>query len=190
LIEDADAGSYEAVPYQLHDLPRVLTADPLSAIRELRKWFKAGDKMFEFTGGRLLHSTFPQCTPELAAAVLEVCKAWASEDVDFALDSLHDYSGEPAVHDVMKAIVRTVAGDDGRLGRVTMLVENTGGVCGEYGMVEAMRERKALVKEWLKDEDPKVKGFAERTIRHLDNRIATETREADMRKEKRKRDTE
>ena len=188
--EDADAGSYEAVPYQLHDLPRVLAADPLSAIRELRKWFKAGDNMFQFTGGRLLHSTFPQCTSELAAAVLEVCKALTSEDVDFSLHALHNYSGEPAIHDVMKAIVRAVAVDDGRLGRVSMLVENTGGVWGEYGMVDALRERKALIKEWLTSKDPKVKGFAEQTIRHLDNRIATETRDANMRKEKRKRDTE
>jgi ppGpp synthetase/RelA/SpoT-type nucleotidyltranferase len=188
--EDADAGSYESVPYRLHDLPRVLAADPLSAIREVRKWFKAGDSMFQFTGGRLLHSTFPQCTPELAVAVLEVCKAWTSEDVDFALHALHSYSGETTIHDVMKAIVRAVAEDDGRLGRVTMLVENTGGVWGEYGMADALCERKALLNEWIKDEDPKVKGFAERTIRHLDNRIATETRDADMRKEKRKRDTQ
>jgi hypothetical protein len=187
---DADAGGYEAVPYQLHDLPRVLAADPLSAIRELRKWFKAGDNMFQFTGGRLLHSTFPQCTLELAAAVLEVCKAWNSEDVDFALHALHNYSGEPNIHDVMKAIVGAVAGDDSRLGRVTILVENTGGVWGEYGMVDALRERKTTVREWLKDEDPKVTGFAERTIRHLDNRIATEARDADLRKERRKRDIE
>ena len=188
--EDADAGSYEAVPYQLHDLPRVLASAPLSAVRELRSWFKAGDNMFQFTGGRLLHSTFPQCTPELAAAVLEVCNAWTSEDVDFAILALHNYSGEPTIHDVMKAVVCAVSDDDGRLGRVTMLVENTGGVWGEYGLVVALRERKALVDEWLKNADPKVRGFAERTIRHLDNRIATETRDADMRKEKRKRDTE
>jgi ppGpp synthetase/RelA/SpoT-type nucleotidyltranferase len=190
LREDADGGSYEAVPYQLHDLPGVLAADPLSAVRELRNWFKAGENMFQFTGGRLLHSTFPQCTPELAAAVMEVCKAWTSEDVDFALDALHNYSGEPSIHDVMKAIVHTVAEDDGRLGRVTFLVENTGGVWGEYGMVGALRERKVLVAEWLNSADPKVRGFAERTIRHFDNRIATETRDADMRKERRKRDTE
>ena len=188
--EGADAGDYQAVPYQLHDLPHVLAAAPLAAIRELRIWFKAGDSMFQFTGGRLLHSTFPQCTTELTAAVLEVCKAWTSEDVDFALRALHNYSGEPAIHDVMKAIVRAVAEDDGRLGRVTMLVENTGGVWGEKGLVDALRERKALVKKWLNHEEPKVKGFAQRTIRHLDNRIATEMREADMRKEKRMRDVE
>ncbi len=188
--EDADAGSYEAVPYQLHDLPHALAADPLSAVRELRNWFKAGDNMFQFTGGRLLHSTFPQCTPELAAAVLEVCKAWTSEDVDFALHALYNHSGEPTIHAVMKAIVLAVAEDDGRLGRVTMLVENTGGVWGKTGMVGALRERKALVDAWLKNADPKVTSFAERTIRHLDNRIATEARDADMRKEKRKRDTE
>jgi len=138
----------------------------------------------------LLHSTFPHCTPELAAAVMEACKAWTSGGVDCALHALHNYSGEPSIHDVMKAIVHTVAEDDERLGRVTLLVENTSVVWGEYGMVSALRERKVLVAEWLNSADPKVRGFAERTIRHFDNRIATETRDADMRKERRKRDTE
>jgi hypothetical protein len=103
---------------------------------------------------------------------------------------LHNYCGEHAVHDVTKAIIRAVAEDDRRLGQVAILVENIGGVWGEYGIVGALRERKAFLQEWLKDDDPKVTSFAGRTIRHHDNRIATETREADMRTERRKRDTE
>jgi ppGpp synthetase/RelA/SpoT-type nucleotidyltranferase len=183
------SGNNEAVPYQLHELSHVLAVDPLSAVRELRKWFEAGDNMFQFTGGRLLHSTFRQFTPELANAVLEVCKAWTSEDVDFALQALHIYSCEPTTHAVMKAIVSAVAEDDERLGCVLMLVESTGAVRGEYGMAEALRERKALVTKWLEHAHPKVRGFVEIAMRRLDNRIAAETRDADLRKERRKRDT-
>jgi hypothetical protein len=135
--------------------------------------------MFQFTGGRLLHSAFPECSPELAKAVMEVCKVWTSEDVDFALHILHNYRGERAIHDVMKAVVAAIADDDRRLGTVTILLENSGVVTGEYGMFNAMRERKALMTEWLEDENPKVKAFAERTIRHLDNRIAIERRQAE-----------
>jgi hypothetical protein len=39
-------------------------------------------------------------------------------------------------------------------------------------------------------EDPRIQSFAKRRIRHLDNRIATEQRDAEMRKEQRKRDYE
>jgi len=41
---------------------------------------------------------------------------------------------------------------------------------------------------WLEDGDAKIRAFAERCIKHLDNRIATETRNADNQKERRKRD--
>jgi hypothetical protein len=57
-------------------------------------------------------------------------------------------------------------------------------------MVEALRGRKALLGAWLADERSRVKEFAERGIRHLDNRIATEQRSAEMRKEQRKRNYE
>jgi ppGpp synthetase/RelA/SpoT-type nucleotidyltranferase len=190
LDENIEETDYQVVPFQFHGLQEVLARDPLAAINELRKWFKAGDNMFQFTGGRLLHSAFPECSRELSSAVREVCKAWTSEDVDFALHVLHNYRGEPAVHEVMKAVVRAIPEDDRRLSTVTILLENTGVVSGEYGMFDAMRERKVLMKEWLKDNDPKVRGFADRTIKQLDNRIAMERRDADMRKEKRKRDYE
>jgi hypothetical protein len=76
------------------------------------------------------------------------------------------------------------------LGSVEILLENTGVVSGEFGMVEAMRERKALMSEWLKGSDARIQSFARRCIHHLDNRIATEQRDAEMRKEHRKRDYE
>jgi hypothetical protein len=84
--------------------------------------------------------------------------------------------------------VRALAGAG--IGSVEILLENTGVVSGEFGMVEAMRERKALMTEWLRDDDPRIQSFAKRRIRHLDNRIATEQRDAEMRREQRKRDYE
>ena len=57
-------------------------------------------------------------------------------------------------------------------------------------MVEALRERKTLMTGWLDDRSAVVNGFAERAIRHLDNRIAMEQRSAEMRKEQRKCDYE
>jgi hypothetical protein len=80
--------------------------------------------------------------------------------------------------------------DDKRLGSVEILLENTGVVSGEFGMVDAMRERKALMLEWMKDDNARIQSFASRCVRRLDNRIATEQRDAEMRKEQRKRDYE
>jgi ppGpp synthetase/RelA/SpoT-type nucleotidyltranferase len=187
--DDADKG-YEAIPYQLHDLGRVLGRDAETALREVRGWYKSSDYMFQFTGGRLLHSVFPICTDELAEAAAKIAAEGNDDDIKFILEVFRNYRGEPPLHGVAKTIVKKLPEDDTRLSSVEILLENTGVVSGEFGMVEAMRERKALMAEWLKDSDVRIQSFAKRCIHHLDNRIATEQREAEMRKEQRKRDYE
>ena len=135
--------------------------------------------MFQFTGGRLLHSVFPTCTDELAQAATRFAEQANDDDLKFLLDIFCNYRGEPPLHAVAKAIVKKLSEDDVRLGSVEILLENTGVVSGEFGMVEAMRERKALMVEWLNDDDSQIQTFARRCIRHLDNRIATEQRGAE-----------
>src|SRR5208283_3946900 len=101
--------------------------------------------MFQFTGGRLLHAVFPSFTGGLAGAFVRLVEGGGDDDVEFALHTLHNYRGEATLHPVAKAIVGRLPGDDGRLGRVEILLENTGVVSGEFGMVEALSERKALI---------------------------------------------
>jgi hypothetical protein len=188
--EADDEAGYEAIPYRLFYLDKVLNEDPNAAVNELRSWYRAGDNMFEFTGGRLLHAVFPSFTEGLAGALVGLVEGGGNDDIEFALHTLHNYKGEATLHPVAKAIVARLPVDDSRLGRVEIILENTGGVWGEFGMVEGLRERKALMTGWLDDRNALVKGFAERAIRQFDNRIAMEQRSAEMRKEQRKRDYE
>jgi ppGpp synthetase/RelA/SpoT-type nucleotidyltranferase len=187
--ESEDEDGYQPIPYEFHDLRKILSARPLLALQELRKWFKPGDNKFQFTGGRLLRAAFSNCTKDLADAALEVCKAWTDEDIQFAIEMFRNsYRGEQPIHEIAKALVRAMPEGDRRLSSVAILLENTGVVSGQYGMFDAMRVRKARLEPWLDDQDAKVRTFAERNIRHLANRIATEKRDADMEKEKRKRE--
>jgi hypothetical protein len=186
--EVADEKHYEAIPYQFYDLNRILGQDHDAALREVRAWYKPNDHMFQFTGGRLLHSVFQTCTNELAAAATKLANEGGDDDLEFLSDTFRNYRGEPSLHAIAKAMVRKIPEDDKRLSSVEMLLENTGVVSGEFGMVEAMRERKALMAEWLTDNDQRIQVFATRSIRRLDNRIAGEQRGAEMRKEQRKRD--
>src|SRR5262249_40868723 len=174
LSKDDDEEGYEAIPYQLFHLDKVLNTDPDAAVNELRSWYRAGDNVFQFTGGRLQHAVFPSFTEQLAGAFVRLVEGGDNDAIEFALHTLHNYRGEATLHPVAKAIVARLAGDDSRLSRVEILLENTGIVSGEFGMVEALRERKTLMTGWLDDRSAVVNGFAERAIRHLDNRIAME----------------
>ena len=68
-----------------------------------------------------------------------------------------------------------------------LCLESTGVVSGEFGMVDALRGKKAEMVAWFDDPRPRVKTFAEAYIRHLDQRMASERRSAEQRKELRKR---
>jgi hypothetical protein len=65
------------------------------------------------------------------------------------------------------------------MSRVGAALDNTGVVHGEFGFVDAFRAKKDLLKNWLEDERPQVKAYAEEHMRYLDNRIASETRSAE-----------
>jgi hypothetical protein len=114
----------------------------------------------------------------------------SDEDVGFVLGILQNYKGEAATHPVLKALVNRLPEDDRRLGQVDISLQNAGGVWGEFGLVEAIRGKKAEMASWLDDPRPRVKGFAAEYIRRLDQRIASEQRSAEHMMEQRKRDFE
>jgi hypothetical protein len=69
-------------------------------------------------------------------------------------------------------------------------IDSTGLVSGELGFAEAWRAKKESLTEWLADERPAVKAFAEKHIAKLDLMIAAEQRRAEAEREMRNRSYE
>jgi len=95
---------------------------------------------------------------------------------------MDNYHGEPATHEVLKRIIARYPNDESKLSGVSISFDSTDVVVGEFGLVEAMRQKKAAIQPWLTDPRPEVQTFAEKHIRDLDMRIANEQRRADERK--------
>ena len=72
--EGDDEERFEAVPFQFHGLENELSKDPQLAISKGLSWFAQDRELFEFRGGRLLSSAFPNCTQEFAVALAELVK--------------------------------------------------------------------------------------------------------------------
>lgn len=192
LAREAEEGEgeqrFEAVPFQFHnDLHKELSKDPQLAISKGLSWFDRDRKLFQFRGGRLLSSVFPGCASEFAAALAELVKAGGDTEVDFALTILQNYRGGTSTHLVLKEIVSRFPDDVSRMRRVQIAIDNTGVVSGEFGFVEAWRAKKESLTEWLADERPAVKAFAEKHIAELDRMIASEQRRAETEREMRNR---
>ena len=97
------------------------------------------------------------------------------------------YRGQPILHETCKAIVRTLSLDDTLLGNVQIILESTDVVSGEFGLVEAYKQKREALLPWLSDTNPKVKVFAEQYIGSLDRQIAAEQRRSEEDLEMRKR---
>ncbi len=184
------ANRFEAVPFQFHGLEKELSKDPPLAISKGLSWFAKDRQLFQFRGGRLLSNVFPNCTPEFAIALADLVKAGSDTEADFALAILWNYDGVTSAHVVLKQIVSRFPDDQHKLNEVRVSIDNTGVVRGEFGFAQALQARKAALNEWLTDERPAVKAFAEKHIAELDLMISSERRRAESRREMRNRDYE
>ena len=100
-----DEERFEAVPFRFHGLEKELSKHPQLAISKGLSWFAQDRELFQFRGGRLLSSAFPNCTPEFAAALAELVKAGGDTEADFTLAILQNYNGETSTYVVLKEIV-------------------------------------------------------------------------------------
>lgn len=192
LDRDVEEGEerFEAVPFSFHGLEKELSKNPQLGIKKGMTWFGRNSELFEFRGGRLLSSAFPNCTPEFATALAELVKTGGETEADFALQTLRNYEGETSTHVVLKEVVSKFSEDKYRMSMVGICIDSTGVVSGELGFAQAWRARKETMAEWLADDRPVVRAFAEQHIRTLDLRIAEEHRRAEANKEMRHRDYE
>ncbi|MDR4485321.1 MAG: RelA/SpoT domain-containing protein [Nitrospirales bacterium] len=187
VADGEDEERFEAVPFRLHGLEKELSKDPQLAIKKGLSWFAQDRTLFRFRGGRLLSNVFPHCTLEFSAALTELVKTGGDTEGEFALAILQNYHGGTSTHVVLKAIVARFPNDAGKMGEVRASIDSTGVVSGEFGLAEAWRAKKESLKEWLEDERPAVKTFADNHIAELNRMIASELRRAETRKEMRNR---
>jgi ppGpp synthetase/RelA/SpoT-type nucleotidyltranferase len=183
-----DSERYEPIPYTLHDLSKALSKDPGLAVAAVRTWYAPENRRFRFTGGRLLHAVFSTFTEALGNSLIALIVAGGRDDIAFATLILENYRGEAVTHPLIKHIIAQLPEDDPLLSGIYVCLGNTGVVGGEYGLVEARRNKKHMIEAWRDDPDAKVRAFATRYARELDGQIASEQRRADQAKAIRKLD--
>ena len=142
---------YEAIPYQFHELPKVLSQDPASAVRVTRGLYTPDDALFQFRGARLLGAMFPAFPENLARELTTLAATGTDDDVGFILQVLRAYQGQQTTHEVVMELVARLPEDDPRLQIAETCLPSTGMVGGEFGFVEAYRTRKAQIETWLSD---------------------------------------
>lgn len=165
---------YDPIPHKFFQAQSALGQNADRAVDVVRGWYSAGDPLFQFRGGRLLAIAFPDCPPALSDKLIAVVAAEGEASLAFVSDILVHYHGSIATHPVCQAMVDCLPENDERLQHVRRLLQGTGVVSGEFGMVEAYQRKIAEIEAWQSDARPKVRTFAEAYAKSMQQTIAAE----------------
>ena len=182
-----DDDSYEEIPFHFHGLEKSFANIADHAVSTVREWFVSGDPMFQFRGGRLLASSFPDFPESFSRKLQSYVQTGNRDDLELVIRVMSSYHGETFLNETCKAVVRALPANDPLLPDVDIILQSTGVVAGEFGFVETYTKKKEEMAAWLRDKDAHVRAFAKSYVRLLDRRIAAEQRRSEESIEMRKR---
>lgn len=175
-----DTLAFEAIPYALHKLDKVLANVPSALLTVMRNDFDEEERgMFTYRGARLIKAAFPKFGEPLEGLLLKFVAGGDEEDIAFVLAILRAYDGSEAIFDVCKAIVKLTPEGSKEWNEVAICIESTGVVSGEYGMVNAFERKRSEISSWEATDSPQLKTFARWLTRYLERMIEFEKQRAD-----------
>jgi len=176
-----DEDRFEAIPYNLHTLDKLLSPMPGELLHAVRAEFNPDEAgMFPYyAGARLIKAVFPEFDSALQAALLLFSKTGHPTDIDFVIGVVRTYGGEVPVLDICKEIIKVVPERSSAWNEVAAALESTGVVTGEYGIVLAYETKREEIAAWKNDEHSQVQSFAVWLTERLDQMIVSERQRAD-----------
>lgn len=172
---------FEAIPYNLHTLDKLLASMPGALLRAVRGEFKPENAgMFPYYGGaRLIKAAFPEFEQPLQDELLTFIKTSRPVDIEFVVAVLRAYGGSVPILGICKEIIKIVPERSSTWNEVAAAIETTGVVAGEYGIVRAFEAKREEITPWKDDESPRVRAFATWLTENLHQMILSERHRAD-----------
>ncbi len=175
-------------PFDLGNLREPLSKVPRELVSAARAWFDEDDRLFTDRGGQLLKGIFPDLSWEFEQVLLERVRTGDATNLQFVTRILNAYDGQSFLHGICKEIVAALDPDDPLLMKVKSVLDATGTVLGEFGMVAAYEQKIVEIEAWRTDPRERVCAFADWHIRSLERQAAAERRRSEESLELRRRE--
>ncbi len=173
-ISKKSSGRYEAIPYEnFSKLNIPLAKIPNAAVDIVSADCHDNYRDFIHSHGRLLKNIFPELPEPFENKLLTLVRTKEGKNLLVVMEILKNYHGEKSTHKICKEILQIMPEEKGG-SRVKSILGSTGATFGELGIVEAFKRKREELKEWLQDEDEKVRAFAKEYIEQLETSIAAE----------------
>lgn len=183
--ETDEEDRFEAIPYSMHTLNKLLAKMPEALLSAVRHEFKTETEsetagMFPYYGSaRLIKGAFPTFEKPLQDQLLPYVRTGKPADTEFVLAVLRAYGGAAPILPICKEIIKVVPERSDTWNEVAAAFESTGVVSGEYGMVQAFEAKRDEIEPWIDDANPKVRAFAAWLTESLNQLIVHERQRAD-----------
>lgn len=180
-VFDDEGSRFEAIPYNLNTLDKVLSALPGELLRAVRADFTPNEAgMFPYYGGaRLIKAAFPDFNEAVQAELLAFIKTGDQTDIEFVISVVRTFAGDVPILNICKEIIKVVPERSTAWGEVAAAIESTGVVSGEYGILDAYQAKREQIAPWKDDENPRVQIFAVWLTESLDQMTVSERQRAD-----------
>ncbi|MFN7902621.1 MAG: hypothetical protein ACK5O1_07335 [Holosporales bacterium] len=173
-LESGKTGNYEAIPYNLSEIPTVLEDAASDVTRTIRKWYDSEHGTFKRASGRVLKILYPSFPDTFKTALLNLIEDGDEQDYLFVMAVLKNYDGDIKIQDVCAALINALPTNSHYLKDMEIILSNTGGVFGEYGLVDAYNAKIAEIEPWLNNKSLKIQSFTQSYVRNLEKMIESE----------------
>ena len=174
---------YCSIPYQLDTLKKTLSLFPDLIFNTVIEWYQEDYKIFFMRGARCLHNIFPEFSKDMEDRLLRLIANNDRTVQLIAIDLLRTYPGDRNIFNSCCELVRLLSENSDLLPEIMAVLENTGVVSGEDGLINAYKHKMQLIEPWLKDKNKNVREFSKRFSTVMNMRIIQETQRIEERVE-------
>lgn len=171
--------SYDVIPYDFYKLHQSLENHAKIIIPEIINWFQLKTKSLHYYIGQLIEAIFPEFHPELEKQLIDFIKKEDEKASNVVLSIIEHYEGQPFVYNVCIEVIKKYGASSEIAKDLYRILSRTGVVSGEYGFVNAYKNKKESIQYLKKDHNSEVVKFARGYEKYLEKRITYESKSAE-----------
>jgi ppGpp synthetase/RelA/SpoT-type nucleotidyltranferase len=172
---------YDAIPFHLNELGEALKNNSEICIPLIFEWFKKDHWLFKYEASDLLQKLFPSFDEPIESFFLCILENKNVEEAKVILEVLSKYDGDLSIYNFSQQFVIAFQDKPNLLQQLMYVLSKTGGVTGEYGYVEALKQTKKEIKKWNKSKNEAVRKFVKDFVDYLNSSITAEKKRSDER---------
>ncbi len=169
----------DSIPYNFQIIREELYNNVEFIVPKVLEWLKEDGWEYKWEAGHLLNIIFPTIDNKFKEILINLIKEKNDDKLNTLFWILDKYRGTIDVLEIVYEIIKNFKITNKIRNRLFSLLSQTNVVTGEYGLVNAYKNKIEEIKPWLSDDASEIIEFARGYINYLENLVKYETARVD-----------